>query len=224
MWVPMRYSISLISMRTGPGNRGARDRCTAPVGVLNSRGVTTLLVTPGGHRPAGSLLVVVAALALPEPIEHRRRTTPVVGGGMVVMTDRGIAIRRATGVVTNVDEPGQPLREQPRAGLHRHQRPTTGMGVEPPQRRPRPLVRHGPLDQTPPDRRGHRTVPADPRRHRSSHPAAPRRSTPRSPPPAPAPAPDARSPARPTRRPLGARPLAGTARGPARRRWCPRPA
>lgn len=49
------------------------------------------------------------------------------------MPDRGVAIRRAAGLVADLDKAAQPGREEPCAGLHRHEISRAGGGVEPPE-------------------------------------------------------------------------------------------
>ncbi|MDQ0662893.1 hypothetical protein QFZ35_001391 [Arthrobacter ulcerisalmonis] len=56
----------------------------------------------------------------------------VPGGDVVVVADRGVAVRGAAGIVPDVKEALQARGEEPGFGVHRQQFPAAGGGVEPP--------------------------------------------------------------------------------------------
>src|SRR6476646_9771535 len=131
-------STSLTAINGVPGSGGAVDRYLAPVGVTKSAVCAPFFVSRG-DAPARRLFGVVAPFALTQPIGGTGRPATVARCGVIVMPNRRITVRGATGAVSQADESGQTLREQPRSRLHRHQRSALGVPIQPPQRRQRRL-------------------------------------------------------------------------------------
>src|SRR6476646_7696028 len=121
-------STSLTAINGVPGT-GGRDEVRCVRTVFVSR----------GDAPARRLFGVVAPFALTQPIGGTGRPAAVARCGVIVMPNRRITVRGATGAVSQADESGQTLREQPRSRLHRHQRSALGVPIQPPQRRQRRL-------------------------------------------------------------------------------------
>ena len=155
--MPTLTSTSLRCTRIRQGRR----RCRRPIAMIcrgdEFCGVYAVFGSCG-HRPARRLLDVVAVFAFAQPVLGTGGSVAMAGLGVVVLSDRRIAIRRATGLVTQVDEPRQNLREEPRPRLHRDQLARPRVAVEPSQRASRPLVADGLADQPARHRSGDRAA------------------------------------------------------------------
>lgn len=85
----------------------------------------------GACGPSGCLLGVVAGLAQAGTVVFARRAACVMWGDVVVVPNRGVAVRRSAPSVSEIDQRGQGFWESPRGRLHGSDGTGTGFAVQP---------------------------------------------------------------------------------------------
>lgn len=106
---------------------------------MTGRGVQFRAVSSqtGGGRwfccPTGGFFGVVAGFTESLAVGEAGGSAVVPRDDVVVVADRGVAVRRAAGVIPGLDEAAQPRGEEPGPGIHRDQVTAPRSGVEPAQ-------------------------------------------------------------------------------------------
>src|SRR6478736_3207709 len=121
------------------GELGARQRWCHGEITVTGRGCGFDCVPgtgAGSNAPARSLFRVVARFAEPRTVARGGRPAAAPGDDVVLVPDRGVAVRRAAGFIARDQEAPKARREEARAGVQRNELARAGCGVEPSEPEP----------------------------------------------------------------------------------------